>query len=75
MFISDNTSLNDVVVRLILSQLDINNNSSHRARYLGYIINLTAQASILGKDYKVFSINAKAAKIIVNVNSLRLLTL
>jgi hypothetical protein len=74
-FVSNNISSNDVAVRLILSQLDINNNSSHRARCLGHIINLTAQAFILGKDCEVFSINAEAAEIAVNVDSSRLSTL
>jgi hypothetical protein len=74
-FISDNTSLNNVAVRSILSQLDINNNSSYRARCLGHIINLAVQAFILGKDCEVFSINAEAAEITVNVDSSRLSTL
>jgi hypothetical protein len=74
-FVSDNVSLNNVVTRTILSRLEINNNSSHRARCLGYIINLAAQAFILEKECEVFRINAKAAKRTVNVNSLRLLDL
>ena len=71
-FISDNVSSNDVITRTILSRLEINNNSSHRARCLGHIINLAAQAFILGKDCEVFSIDAEAAERTVNINSLRL---
>jgi hypothetical protein len=41
-FVSDNVSLNNVATRTILSRLEINNNSSYRARCLGYIINLAA---------------------------------
>jgi hypothetical protein len=71
-FVSDNASSNDVATRTILSQLEIDDNSSHRARCLGHIINLAAQAFILGKDCEVFSINAEAAERTVNVDSSRL---
>ena len=49
-FVSDNVSLNNVITRIILSRLEINNNSSHRARCLGHIINLAAQAFLSGTD-------------------------
>jgi hypothetical protein len=71
-FVSDNASSNDVATRTILSQLEIDDNSSHRARCLGHIINLAAQAFILGKDCEVFSIDAEAAERTVNVDSSRL---
>ena len=74
-FVSDNASSNDVAVRTILSRLEIDDNSSHRARCLGHIINLAAQAFILGKDCEVFSINAEAAEVAANVDSSRLSTL
>jgi hypothetical protein len=55
-FIGDNTGINNTAIRAILSQLrlDIKDPDSRRVRCLGHIINLTAKASLFGKDVDAF---------------------
>ena len=50
-FVSDNENTNDAVIRLILAELESNAQSKlRRARCLGHIINLAAQAHQLAND-------------------------
>jgi hypothetical protein len=55
-FIRDNASTNDTIIRVILIYLrsDIKDSDFRRVRCLSYIINLTAKASLFGKDADAF---------------------
>jgi len=55
-FVTDNAELNDTAIRHILVTIrpDIKDTDLHRARCLGYIINLAVKAFLFSKDVKAF---------------------
>ena len=56
MYIGDNTDSNDITLRAMLKDFlsSIKQPETRRARCLGYIINLVAQAFLFSKDIKAF---------------------